>query len=76
MYFFIDIVSIAYFATTDTFYSIRRGYFVYKQVCAACHSLQFVHYRDLVDVCFTEEEAKKEAAEVSPTNALQCAEIM
>lgn len=42
---------------------IRRGWQVYKQVCAACHSLNFVHYRDLVGVCLTQEEAKAEAAE-------------
>lgn len=44
--------------------SIRRGYQVYKQVCAACHSMRFLAYRNLVDVCYTEEEAKAEAAEV------------
>lgn len=34
------------------------------QVCAACHSLQYIHYRDLVGVCYTEEEAKAMAAEI------------
>lgn len=43
--------------------SIRRGYQVYKQVCAACHSLKYLAYRNLVNVCMTEEEAKAEAAE-------------
>jgi ubiquinol-cytochrome c reductase cytochrome c1 subunit len=33
-------------------------------VCAACHSLEYIHYRDLVGVCYTEEEAKAMAAEV------------
>jgi hypothetical protein len=33
------------------------------QVCAACHSLQYIHYRDLVGVAYTEEEAKAMAAE-------------
>src|SRR6266542_4488631 len=28
--------------------SARRGYQVYKQVCSACHSLQYVAYRELV----------------------------
>ena len=37
---------------------------MYKQVCSACHSLKYVHYRDLVGVIMSEEEAKKEAAEV------------
>ncbi|XP_066139344.1 cytochrome c1, heme protein, mitochondrial-like [Euwallacea fornicatus] len=43
--------------------SIRRGYEVYKQVCAACHSLRFIAYRNLVGVSHTEEEAKAEAEE-------------
>jgi hypothetical protein len=33
-------------------------------VCAACHSLQYIHYRDLVGVAYTEEEAKAMAAEI------------
>lgn len=50
--------------------SVRRGYEVYKQVCAACHSMKFIHYRHFVDVFMTEEEAKAEAAEavVNDTN--------
>lgn len=44
--------------------SIRRGWEVYKQVCAACHSLQYVHYRHMVDVFLTEEEARAEAADI------------
>jgi len=43
--------------------SVRRGYEVYKQVCAACHSMKYLHYRHFVDVFMTEEEAKAEAAE-------------
>jgi len=45
--------------------SIRRGYEVYKSVCAACHSLQYVAYRNLVGVSHTEDEAKAEAAEAT-----------
>merc|ERR1719330_116594 len=44
--------------------SMRRGYQVYKQVCAACHSLRFIAYRNLVGVSHTELEAKAEAEEV------------
>eukprot|EP00882_Tetradesmus_deserticola_P001168 GHRQ01001264.1.p1 GENE.GHRQ01001264.1~~GHRQ01001264.1.p1 ORF type:complete len:311 (+),score=118.22 GHRQ01001264.1:265-1197(+) len=44
--------------------AIRRGFQVYQQVCAACHSMEYIHYRDLVGVCYTEEEAKAMAAEV------------
>lgn len=44
--------------------SIRRGWEVYKQVCAACHSMNYIHYRQMVDVFLTEEEARAEAADV------------
>lgn len=44
--------------------SIRRGYEVYKQVCAACHSMRFMAYRNLVGVCHTEDEAKAEAKDI------------
>lgn len=44
--------------------SIRRGWEVYKQVCAACHSLKYIHYRDMVDVFLTEDEARREAEDV------------
>jgi len=48
----------------DTFdhSSIRRGYHVYKEVCASCHSLDRISFRNLVGVAFTEEEAKALAA--------------
>lgn len=42
--------------------AIRRGYQVYKQVCASCHSLKFLSYRHLVGVSHTEAEAKAETA--------------
>ncbi len=48
--------------------SIRRGYEVYKQVCAACHSLRFIAYRNLVGITHTEAEAKAEAAEIMVTD--------
>jgi len=44
--------------------SMKRGYQVYKQVCAACHSMNFMYYRNLVGTIMTEEEAKAEAEEV------------
>lgn len=37
---------------------------VYKQVCASCHAMDQIAFRNLVDVCYTEEEVKKMAAEV------------
>jgi len=44
--------------------SIRRGYQVYQQVCAACHSVQQLHFRNLVDVAYTEDEGKAMAADI------------
>eukprot|EP00061_Rhincodon_typus_P014620 g41751.t1 len=43
--------------------SVRRGYQVYKQVCAACHSMEYVAFRNLVGATHTEEEAKALAEE-------------
>ncbi|GLT71694.1 hypothetical protein SLA2020_436930 [Shorea laevis] len=44
--------------------SIRRGHHVYQQVCASCHSMSLISYRDLVGVAYTEEETKAMAAEI------------
>jgi len=52
-----------YFSSLDHA-SIRRGYQVYKQVCAACHSMRFLAFRNLVGVSHTEAEAKELAEEV------------
>jgi ubiquinol-cytochrome c reductase cytochrome c1 subunit len=43
--------------------ALRRGYQVYKEVCSACHSMNYVAFRNLVGVTHTEEEAKTFAAE-------------
>jgi len=51
-----------WFTTLDAA-SVRRGFQVYQQVCAACHSLEFIAFRHLVGVSHTEEEAKALAAE-------------
>ena len=45
---------------------LQRGYKVYKEVCAACHSMRLVHFRNLADPGgpgFSEEQAKALAAE-------------
>lgn len=44
--------------------AIRRGHRVYAEVCAACHSVNQLHFRDLVGVAYTEDEAKEMAAEI------------
>jgi len=43
--------------------AIRRGHQVYKNVCASCHSMESIAYRNLVGVAYTEEEAKAMAEE-------------
>ncbi|KAG7085260.1 hypothetical protein E1B28_013864, partial [Marasmius oreades] len=50
----------------DTFdhASIRRGYQVYREVCAACHSLDRIAWRNLVGVSHTVDEARTMAEEV------------
>ncbi|XP_063155872.1 cytochrome c1, heme protein, mitochondrial [Candoia aspera] len=44
--------------------SVRRGYQVYKQVCSACHTMEYVSFRNLVGATHTEAEAKALAEEV------------
>ncbi len=36
----------------------QRGYQVYAEVCAACHSLELLYYRNLVDLGLTENQVK------------------
>jgi ubiquinol-cytochrome c reductase cytochrome c1 subunit len=38
--------------------ALQRGYQVYKEVCATCHGLHLVAYRDLTDIGFTAEQVK------------------
>jgi len=44
--------------------SVQRGYQVYKQVCSACHSMNYLAYRNLVDIGLNELQVKALAAEV------------
>lgn len=37
---------------------LQRGFQVYHEVCAACHSLQYVAFRNLEDLGFTEAEVE------------------
>ncbi|KAG5652046.1 cytochrome c1 [Sphagnurus paluster] len=48
--------------------SIRRGYQVYREVCAACHSLDRIAWRNLVGVSHTADEVKAMAEEVEYTD--------
>lgn len=38
--------------------SLRRGYEVYRQVCSTCHSIDVLHFRELVGITHTKEQAK------------------
>jgi len=44
--------------------SIRRGYQVYRGVCATCHSLNRIAFRNMDGVAYTTEELKEMAAEI------------
>jgi len=43
--------------------SLQRGYQVYKQVCASCHSMNRVYFRDLATLGYTEGQIKTVASE-------------
>jgi ubiquinol-cytochrome c reductase cytochrome c1 subunit len=42
----------------------QRGLLVYKQVCAACHSMRQLYYRNLLELGLTEQQARAIAADV------------
>jgi ubiquinol-cytochrome c reductase cytochrome c1 subunit len=44
--------------------SAQRGFQVYKEVCAACHSLSLLAYRNLTELGLTEGQVKGIAAEI------------
>jgi ubiquinol-cytochrome c reductase cytochrome c1 subunit len=43
--------------------ALQRGFQVYKEVCAACHAVKELYYRDLAALGFSEEEVKALAAQ-------------
>ncbi|MEE2998257.1 MAG: cytochrome c1 [Pseudomonadota bacterium] len=43
--------------------ALRRGAKIYNEVCAACHGLRLVAYRNLMDIGFAESEVKAIAGE-------------
>lgn len=47
---------------------LKRGFQVYQEVCAACHSMDLLHYRSLTEIGFTEAEVKEIAAAVQVTD--------
>ena len=51
--------------------SLQRGYQVYNEVCASCHSMKYLSYRNLAEKGgpeFTEEQAKAIAANFEVTD--------
>ncbi|MEH3037924.1 MAG: cytochrome c1 [Sphingomonas adhaesiva] len=42
---------------------LQRGFQVYKEVCAACHSLKYVSFRDLQQIGYSEPEVKAIASQ-------------
>jgi len=50
------------FGTWD-YAQLQRGFKVYRQICASCHSMRLVAFRDLTAIGFSEEEAKAIASE-------------
>ncbi len=45
--------------------SLQRGFQVYKQVCAACHAMKRISYRNLSALGYSEDQIKTVAAEIS-----------
>ena len=43
--------------------SLQRGFKVYREVCAACHSMDRLHYRDLAALGYSEGQIKAVAGE-------------
>lgn len=43
--------------------AVQRGLQVYNTVCASCHGLKYVAFRNLMEIGFSEEQAKAIAAE-------------
>lgn len=48
--------------------SLQRGLQVYKEVCAACHGLRLVAFRNLMDLGYSEAEVKAFAAQYEVQN--------
>ena len=55
------------FGTWD-YGQLQRGFKVYREVCASCHSMDLVKFRNLTEIGFTEEQVKAIAAEYEVTD--------
>ena len=47
--------------------SARRGLQVYNEICAGCHSLEHVSYRNLLDIGFSNDQVKEFASQFEVT---------
>jgi ubiquinol-cytochrome c reductase cytochrome c1 subunit len=55
---------------------LQRGFQVYQEVCAACHSLSLVAYRDLKQLGYNDDEVKAIAAKAQvPTYSAKTGEV-
>ncbi len=57
------------FGTVDMA-SAQRGFKVYAEVCAACHAMKFLHYRDLAGIGLSPEQIKAFASSVTVPQGL------
>src|ERR1700676_5219145 len=48
--------------------ALQRGFQVYKEVCAACHPVKHLYFRDLAQIGYSEDEVKGIAAQVQVTD--------
>src|SRR5258707_2856433 len=48
--------------------ALQRGFQVYKEVCAACHPVKHLAFRDLTEIGYSEDEVKGIAAQVQVTD--------
>lgn len=48
--------------------SLQRGFQVYNEVCAGCHSVRLLAYRNLLDIGLTEKQVKNIAASMEVTD--------
>lgn len=50
--------------------SLRRGFQIYSEVCSGCHSMDYLHYRDLSAIGYTPDEIETIAAEFEIENII------
>ena len=48
--------------------ALQRGYLIYKDVCASCHGLALVAYRDLRDIGLDDEQIKEAIKDIQITD--------